>query len=123
MSGSLDAAPAEFADDLVLRAMRSGADAAQVNATRRTYFEIDFSERGIDLLRSITNSNASITVFRDGKRGSASLNGCNAGDIDAALSSARIAADAGIKDPANGIADAPLLPKESMGTKSRNATP
>jgi PmbA protein len=118
MSGSLDAAPAEFADELVLRAIRAGADAAQVTETRRDYFEIDFSERGIDLLRSITDSNASITIFRDGKRGSASVNGCNAGDIDAALSSAQTAADAGIKDPANGIAEPPLLPKGEYGHKA-----
>jgi hypothetical protein len=54
MSGSLDAAPPNFAEDLVSKAMCAGADTAQVTATRRTYFEIDFSERGIDLLRSIT---------------------------------------------------------------------
>ena len=117
MSGSLDAAPTEFAEHLVERAMRGGADAAQVTATRSNYFEIDFSERGIDLLRSITNSSASITIFRDGKLGSASVNGCNADDIEAALAAAQTAADAGIKDPANGIADAPLLPKGEYGHK------
>ena len=117
MSGSLDAAPTEFAGHLVERAMRGGADAAQVTATRSNYFEIDFSERGIDLLRSITNSSASITIFRDGKLGSASVNGCNADDIEAALAAAQTAADAGIKDPANGIADAPLLPKGEYGHK------
>ncbi|MGB9164288.1 MAG: TldD/PmbA family protein [Rhodomicrobium sp.] len=117
MSGSLDAAPTEFAEHLVERAMRGGADAAQVTATRSNYFEIDFSERGIDLLRSITNSSASITIFRDDKLGSASVNGCNADDIEAALAAAQTAADAGIKDPANGIADAPLLPKGEYGHK------
>lgn len=117
MSGSLNAAPAEFSGHLVERAMRGGADAAQVTATRSNYFEIDFNERGIDLLRSITNSSASITIFRDGKLGSASVNGCNADDIEAALAAAQTAADAGIKDPANGIADAPILPKGEYGHK------
>jgi PmbA protein len=117
MSGSLEAAPAEFADELVLRALRAGADAAQVTATRRTYFEIDFSERGVDLVRSLTDSNAAITIFRDGKRGSASANGSKPDDTDAALSAAQIAADAGVKDPANGIAEAPLLPKGAYGHK------
>ena len=110
MSGTLDAEPAEFAEDLVSRAICAGADAAQVTAGRGTYFEIDFSERGIDLLRSITNSSASITIFRDGKLGSASVNGCNADDIEAALAAAQTAADAGIKDPANGIADSQFDP-------------
>ena len=45
------------------------------------------------------------------------MNGCNADDIETALAAAQTAADAGIKDPANGIADAPLLPKGEYGHK------
>jgi PmbA protein len=115
MSGTLEASPAEFAAELVARATQAGADAAQVSATHGNYFEIDFSARSVDLLRSITNDTASITVYRDGKRGSASVNGRNAEDVDAALSSALTAADAGIKDAANDIAESLSLPKGNYG--------
>ena len=98
--------------------MRAGADAAQVTATHRNYFEIDFSERDVDLLRSVSNSSASITIFRGGKRGSATVNGSKPEDIEAVLSSAQTAADAGIEDAVNDIAGSPSLPKGDYGHKA-----
>ncbi|MGO9807440.1 MAG: TldD/PmbA family protein [Rhodomicrobium sp.] len=56
-----------------------------------------------------------VTVFREGKRGSANVNGRDAEDISAALSSALTAADAGIADAANDIAESPSLPKGDYG--------
>jgi PmbA protein len=115
MSTLTEATPVEFANELVVRASRAGADAAQVNTVRRNYFEIDFGARSIDLLRSLANDTASISVYRDGKRGTAAVNGHSAEDIEAALAAALTAADAGIEDPANGVAEAPSLAKGSYG--------
>src|SRR5262249_10265687 len=55
------------------------------------------------------------TVFRDGKRGSADVNGRDADEIEAALAAAMTAADAGIEDPANDVAEAPSLAKSGHG--------
>ena len=73
---SLAEAPAiEFAAELVQRAVAGGADEAQVMTVGFDRFEIDFSERKVDLLRTTTNETTSMLVFRDGKRGGASLKG------------------------------------------------
>ena len=53
-------------------------------------FEIDFSERKVDLLRSTANETTTILVLRGGKRGSATLNGRNEEAGEAALSSTLI---------------------------------
>ena len=60
-----------------------------------------------------------VTVFREGKRGSANVNGRDAEDISAALSSALTAADAGIADAANDIAEFPIAPEGRLWAKTR----
>ena len=55
MSGLADAPAPDFATELVRRATDGGADAAQVTAVDVDRFEIDFSERKVDLLRSTAN--------------------------------------------------------------------
>jgi PmbA protein len=97
----------EFAADLVERALRAGADDAQVTTVGFDRFEIDFNQRKVDLLRSTTNETTSIMVVASGKRGSASLNGRDPDAIENALASARSAAEAGLADPANRVAEAP----------------
>ncbi|HYX04280.1 MAG TPA: hypothetical protein VE963_19455, partial [Reyranella sp.] len=116
---SLAEAPAiEFAAELVQRAVAVGADEAQVMTVGFDRFEIDFSERKVDLLRTTSNETTSILVFRGGKRGSASLNGRSPEEIESALASARGAADAGLADPANRIAEAPSLPASHYGSEA-----
>jgi len=117
MSALPDAA-SDFAAELVARATRAGADAAQVTVSHNDYFEIDFSARSVDLLRSTANESAAITVFRGGKRGSAQVNGRDPDNIEAALSSALLGAEAGIADPANDVANAPSLPKSQHGSEA-----
>jgi PmbA protein len=97
----------EFAADLVERALRAGADDAQVTTVGFDRFEIDFNQRKVDLLRSTTNETTSIMVVAGGKRGSASLNGRDPDAVENALASARSAAEAGLADPANRVAEAP----------------
>jgi predicted Zn-dependent protease len=102
----------------VRHATAAGADAAQVTAVDVDRFEIDFSERKVDLLRSNANETTTILVLRDGKRGSATLNGRDEEAVEAALSSALLAAEAGLADPANAVADAPSLPPRRHGAEA-----
>ena len=118
MSGLADAPAPDFATELVRRATDGGADAAQVTAVDVDRFEIDFSERKVDLLRSTANETTTILVLRGGKRGSATLNGRNEEAVEAALHSALMAAEAGLADPANAVADAPSLPPRRHGAEA-----
>ncbi|MBV8188297.1 MAG: TldD/PmbA family protein [Alphaproteobacteria bacterium] len=105
----------DFTAELVERALTAGADDAQVTTTGFDRFEIDFSQRKVDLLRSTTNETTSIMVVADGKRGSASLNGRDPDAVEAALEAARQAAMAGLVDPANRVAEAASLPASRHG--------
>jgi PmbA protein len=117
MSGPLDVPAVDFAAELVDRALAAGADEAQVTSVILDRFEIDFSERKVDLLRTTANETTTIVVFRGDKRGSASLNGRDADEIDSALQSARLTADAGLADPGHAVADAPSLPPSRYGAE------
>jgi PmbA protein len=118
MSGLADAPAPDFATELVRRAADGGADAAQVTAVDVDRFEIDFNERKVDLLRSTANETTTILVLRGGKRGSATLNGRDEEAVEAALRSALLAAEAGLADPANAVADAPSLPPRRHGAEA-----
>jgi len=118
MIGLADAPGPDFATELVRRAADGGADAAQATAVDVDRFEIDFSERKVDLLRSTANETTTILVLRGGKRGSATLNGRNEEAVEAALHSALMAAEAGLADPANAVADAPSLPPRRHGAEA-----
>src|ERR1700736_2818030 len=118
MSGLIETPAADFAVELVRRAMGDGAHAAQVTNVNLDRFEIDFSERKVDLLRSTANETTTLVLLRDGKRGSATTNSGDADEIDGALRSALLAADAGLADPANAVAEAPSLPPSGHGPKT-----
>jgi PmbA protein len=108
----------EFAAELVERALAAGADDAQVTTVGFDRFEIDFNQRKVDLLRSTTNETTSIMVIAGGKRGSASLNGRDPDAIENALRSARQAAEAGLEDSANRVAEAASLPPSRHGPEA-----
>lgn len=118
MSGLAERPALDFATELVRRATDGGADAAQVTAVGVERFEIDFNERKVDLLRSTANETTTILVLRGGKRGSATVNGRDEEAVEAALRSAVLAADAGLADPANAVAEAPPLPPRRYGAES-----
>lgn len=105
----------DFLDSILARAKDAGATAAQAAATRTRYFEMEFDHRGVDLVRSTENETTTITLFRDGKRGAATLNGRRPEEVEAAIAAAATAAEAGVADPANDIADAPSLPPGDHG--------
>ncbi len=113
-----EAAPTEgddFAAALVAQALRKGASAAQARTSKTRYMEMQFDNRGVDLVRTTENQVATITVFRDGKRGAATLNSQAPEEIAAALDAALIAADAGLPDPANDVAEAISEPASRHG--------
>jgi PmbA protein len=118
MNGLLDVPAIEFAAELVDRTLSAGADDAQVTSVNLERFEIDFSERKVDLLRTTADETTTIVILRGDKRGSASLNGRDADEIDSALRSARLAADAGLADPAHAVAEAPSLPPSRHGAET-----
>jgi len=116
---ALETAPIEeFVAELVARALRQGADAAQARAVSNRYFEIDFNNRGVELLRSTENETTTLTLFCAGKRGAANLNGRAANEIEAALLAARAAADAGLADAANDVAEAVSEPASAHGPQA-----
>ncbi|OAI28405.1 hypothetical protein A1351_11915 [Methylosinus sp. R-45379] len=105
----------DFLDQILARAKAAGATAAQALSSRTRYFEIEFDHRSVDLVRSTENETTMITVFRDGKRGGATLNGRRPEEVEAAIAAAATAAEAGVADPANDIAAAPSLPPGDHG--------
>lgn len=118
-AADLAEAPAiEFAAELVQRALAAGADDAQVTTVAFDRFEIDFNQRKVDLLRSTSDETTSVMVIAGDKRGSASLNGRDAAAIDGALRSALQAAQAGLADPANRVAETPSLPPSRHGPET-----
>jgi PmbA protein len=100
-----DAAPA-LCGALVERLRAGGADDAQAAHSASEHFEIEFENGAVTMLRSIADENIALTLFRDGKKGSAQINGADPATIEAALAGALVAADAGVADPANDVAEA-----------------
>jgi len=107
-------APALCAE-LIALARARGADAAEVTHGSGERFEIEFENEAVMQVRSVADETTALTVFRDGKRGSATINGRSAQAIEAALADALTAADAGVADPANDVADAPSEPATAHG--------
>lgn len=105
----------DIANDLVQRALAAGADHAQAVHVAGENFEVNFDTTDLTLLRSTVNDSATITVFREGKRGSASFNGLSEEEITTAVRNALEGADAGVPDDANQIADADSAPPSAHG--------
>ncbi len=115
MSEMLDASLDDFAAELVAKALRAGAGAAQAQTTTTRHFEMQFDNRGVNLARSTEDGLSSLTVFLDGKRGGATLNGRTLDAVEAAISAALAAASAGVADDANDVATAESLTASRQG--------
>lgn len=100
---------------VVARACAAGADDAQATYTETDRFEIEFEDRAVGMLRTTRDESLGVTVFRDGKRGAASINGPSEATIADAIADALAAVDAGIPDPANTVADAPSASPAQFG--------
>ncbi|MFY9658454.1 MAG: hypothetical protein WAK01_18040, partial [Methylocystis sp.] len=98
MSGVQDASIEDFAAELVDKALRAGASAAQAQTTATRHLEMQFDNRGVNLVRSTENEISSLTVFLEGKRGGATVNGRAADAVEAAIAAALAAAAAGVAD-------------------------
>ena len=110
-----DAHGIDFAAALVERARRAGAGAAQAGHVARERFELDADTGGVNLVATNHDDTTALTVFRDGRRGSAELTGCDEAAIDAAIRSALDSADAARPDPANGVAEVESAPPSRHG--------
>ena len=115
MDSLADADGLDFAVALVERARRAGADAAQVAHVARERFELDADSGGINLVATNHDDTTALTVFRDGRRGSAELTGREEAAVEAAIRSALDSADAARPDPANAVAEADAAPPSHHG--------
>jgi PmbA protein len=118
MSGERNASLDDFATELVAKALRAGASAAQAQTTATRHFEMQFDNRGVNLARSTEDEVSSLTVFLDGKRGAATLNGREPEAVEAAIASALAAAQAGVPDDANDVAAAESLAPTRHGPEA-----
>lgn len=105
----------DFAETLVNRAIKQGADAAQALHVDNERFEIDADTKAVNLVRTNHGDDSTLTVFLDGKKASANLNGRDEGEINNAIRSALEAADAGLADEANQIAETDSRPPSRHG--------
>ena len=110
-----DAQGIDFAAGLVERARRAGADAAQAGHMARERFELDADTGGVNLVATNHDDTTALTVFRDGRRGSAELTGRDEATIEAAIRNALGSADAARPDPANGVAEVESVPPSRHG--------
>jgi PmbA protein len=107
----------DLAQRVVALAKKAGADEAQATAGSGEYFEIDFSTCRANLARSAENLKIDLTLFRGGKRGAASVNSSRAEALDEAVAGALAAAEAGIADEANVVAEAESVPYQGHGVE------
>ena len=105
----------DFAGALVERARRAGADAAQAGHVATERFELDADTGGVNLVATNHDDTTALTVFHDGRRGSAELSGRDEAAIEAAIRNALDSADAARPDPANGIAEVESAPPSRHG--------
>ena len=110
-----DAHGIDFAAALVERARRAGADAAQAAHVASERFELDADSGGVNLVATNHDDTTALTVFRDGRRGSAELTGRGEAAVDAAVRNALDSADTARPDPANGVAEVESAPPSRHG--------
>ena len=110
-----DADGIEFAASLIERAGRAGADAAQARHTAAERFELDGDTGGVNLVATNHDDTTALTVFRDGRRGSAELTGRDEATVEAAIRNALDSADAAPPDPANAVAEVESVPPSYHG--------
>lgn len=115
MGALTDAGGADFAAELVERARRAGADAAQARHVAGERFEVDADTDGVNLVATNHEDATALTVFRDGRRGAAELTGRDEADVDTAIRIALDSADAAPPDPANAVADVGSAPLSRHG--------
>ena len=115
MNALADAGGIDFAAALVERARRAGADAAQAGHVARERFELDADTGGVNLVATNHDDTTALTVFRDGRRGTAELTGRDEAAIGAAIRDALDSAHAARPDPANGVAEVESAPPSRHG--------
>ena len=100
---------------LVRKAKAMGADDAQVDYVASERFELDADTQEIKLSRTTHGEDTTLTVFQQGRKGSATLSGRAEEEIDDAVRMAVDAARAGIADEANQVAGGASLAASRHG--------
>ena len=104
-----------FVQALIAKAVSAGADEAQATLTYDEGLEVDFDSRRLNMLRSTRGDSVRLAVFKETRKGSASLSSRAGEAVDAAIAEALSIANAAPPDPANGIAVSPPLATAAYG--------
>ena len=115
MGNVADADGLDFAAALIERTRRAGADAAQAAHVARERFELDADTGGVNLVATNHDDTTALTVFRDGRRGSAELTGRDEAAVEVAIRNALDSAEAARPDPANAVAEVDSAPPSYHG--------
>jgi len=110
----------DFAKACIARAVHDGADEAQVEYVQTRRFELDADTNDINLIRTTDDEITSLTVFRDGRKGTGTLNGHDPAALEQTVRTAVDAAESGISDSANQIAKARCQTPQSHGPNEAN---
>ncbi len=85
---------------MIDRALSLGADTVKASASRGEVHEFNIDGGRFSLFRTLYNNSVSVTVFKDGKKGSASVNRFDDDAVNAVIADAIAAADAAGADAA-----------------------
>ena len=105
----------ELVENVVERARRQGADAAQADHRSSERFEINFETGAISLLRTNHDADTRILVLKNSRKGEATFTGRTPEAIAKALDTGLAAASSGVEDEANRVAVAQTPSSESHG--------
>src|SRR5262249_30185009 len=111
-------ADSAFVQGVVSKASTAGADQAQARLSHDQLVEVDFDTRHVDMLRTTRNDDTLLTVFKGGRKGSATITGREAGAVAGAVAEALAAAEAAPPDPAHGLAESAPGPATTHGPAS-----
>ncbi len=87
-------------NDIIAAAKRGGADRAYCAASEVNVTEFNGLDDRLSLMRTVFSSSMSVSVFKDGRKGSVSTNKLDSSAVDKAVADAIRAADASESDPA-----------------------
>lgn len=101
--------------DKTLQALlQAGADSAEVKLTEEDNFEVYGTAMSLNLVRSVENSALKLSVIKDAKKASATVNDLSDTSIQAAIENLISAAKASEADPANAFSSLPDRAGETL---------
>jgi PmbA protein len=107
-----------FVQAVVAQARAAGADEAQARLSHNQLVEVDFDTRHVEMLRTTSDDDTLLTVFKGSRKGSAAITGRDADGVAGAVGAALAAAEAAPPDPANGLAESEPGPATMHGPEA-----